>query len=104
MNDSSLKNYFVAAAGFFFVAVPAFFAGGFAAALPRTIVILLIFTGLKGRSPAPGRWSRGMRAIFLTNATVAGEHSPKIVYPPSRSGVACSVMKNCEPFEFGSPV
>src|SRR4051812_31521829 len=98
-------NYLVVAAGFFLVAVPGFFAAGFVAAFaPRTMVILLIFTGLNGRSPAPGRWSRGMRAIFFTRVTVAGVHCPKMVYPPFRSGVGCSVMKNCEPFEFGNPV
>jgi len=67
----------VAAAGFFFAAVPGFFVADLAAPFaPRTIVILLIFTGLKGRSL---RGSRGIRAIFLTSATVAGEHWPKMV-------------------------
>src|SRR5437660_9890071 len=92
------KNYFVAAAGFFLVAPPARLVGGFATVFPaRTMVILLIFTGLNGRSPALGRWSRGARAIFFTNSTVAGLHCPKMVYPPLRSGVGTSVMKNCDP-------
>src|SRR5882724_1620660 len=52
----SLENYFVIAVGFFLAAPLAFLVAGFAPVFPaRTMVILLIFTGLKGRSPALGR-------------------------------------------------
>src|SRR5581483_7833948 len=45
------------------------------AAPPPWMVIELIFTGLNGRScVGPGRWSRGMRAIFFTSSTLAGSH------------------------------
>src|SRR5262249_27261409 len=48
-------------------------------------------TGRSGLSLA----SRGTRAIALT--TAMPPHWPKIVYFPSRSACATSVMKNCEP-------
>src|SRR4051794_35016997 len=97
----SQEIYFFVVAGFLCV-VPAALAPGLAAVFPaRTMVILLIFIALNGRSL---RGSRAMRAIFFTKATVAGVHCPKIVYPPFRSGVGPSVIKNCDPLEFGSPV
>src|ERR1700676_2357381 len=61
------------------------------------IVILTILTVSFGRSFA----SRGMRAIFFTNSTLASSHCPKIVYPPFKLGYATSVTKNCEPLVFG---